>query len=235
MNKSEQIEKFLLEKIDNKEYKPGAKIPTESELLEQFSVSRMTVNRALSTLRNKGIIYSIRGKGTFVRREAVPKKLNVLTSFTEEMKTRGITPVTKTLEFAYTSMGFEQEKDKLGLQKNDSIYKVVRVRYNGDLPIALDVTLLSEKVIGPMVFSQMGSSLYEYIENEAGIQIDYSLQKIKAIKANEFISTNLGIPLDDPVLLVSNVTYDMDNRPFEVVHTYYVHDAYEFEQICTRN
>jgi GntR family transcriptional regulator len=235
MNKSEQIESFILKKIDNKEYEPGAKIPTEAELIEQFSVSRMTVNRALSALRNKGYIYSIRGKGTFVKREAVQKKLNVLTSFTEEMKSRGITPITKTLEFAYTSMGFEEEKEKLGLRQSDSVYKVIRVRYNGDLPLALDVTLLNEKVIGPMEFSQMGSSLYEYIEKEAGIQIDYSLQRIKAVKADEFISRHLEIAEGEPVLLVSNVTYDTENRPFEMVHTYYVHDAYEFEQICTRS
>lgn len=234
MSKAEQIEEFILQKIKEKEYEAGSKIPTEAELIGKFDVSRMTVNKALATLRNKGYIFSVRGKGTFVKKEVVHKKLNELTSFTEEMKSRGITPITKTLEFAYTSMGFEAEKDSLELQREDSVYKIVRVRYNEDIPMALDVTILSEKVTGPIEFSKMGTSLFEYLQDEVGIVIDYSIQKIKAIKADEFLSAHLDIMLGDPVLKISGVTYDVNNKPFEVVHTYYVHDAYEFEQICTK-
>lgn len=234
MNKAEQIEEFILDKIKQKEYEAGSKIPTEAELIDQFDVSRMTVNKALTALRNKGYIFSVRGKGTFVQKEVVHKKLNELTSFTEEMKSRGITPITKTLEFAYTSVGFEEEKVSLELERNDNVYKIVRVRYNEEIPIALDVTILSEKMTGQIEFSKMGSSLYEFLQDDLGIVIDYSIQKIKAIKADEFLSTHLDIMLGDPVLKISGVTYDASNKPFEVVHTYYVHDAYEFEQICTK-
>lgn len=233
MSKAEQIEAYILEKIKNKEYDAGSKIPTEAELIKEFNVSRMTVNKALAALRNKGYIYSVRGKGTFVKKQPVSKKLNKLISFTEEMKSRGIIPITKTLEFTYTSVGFEDEKQRLELHKDDNIYKIVRVRYNEECPIALDITILSEKMTGPLEFSSMKSSLYELLQNDLGIVIDYSIQKIRAIKADEFLSTHLGIEIGDPVLNISSVTYDVNNKPFEVVHTYYVHDAYEFEQICT--
>lgn len=234
MNKSQEIQDFILEKIKSKEYEPGHQIPTEAELMEQFDVSKMTVNKALSTLRNKGYIYSVRGKGTFVKKELVNKKLNELTSFTEEMKNRGIEPITQTLEFAYTSVGFEQEKEYMGLDERASLYKIVRVRYIEERPIALDITLLNEKVTGPIEFSKMGLSLYEFLQNDVGITINYAVQKIKAIKADEFLTMHLQIPYGDPVLQITGITYDVENRAFEVVHTYYVHDAYEFEQISTK-
>ncbi len=235
MNKNQEIQDFILAKIKGKEYEAGTQIPTENELMEQFNVSRMTVNKALNTLRNKGYLYSVRGKGTFVKKEVVNKKLNELTSFTEEMKSRGITPVTKTLELAYTSMGFEEEKESLGLEPQDNIYKIVRVRYNNDLPIALDVTLLNEKVTGSIEFSEMGTSLFEFLQKKIGIEISYAVQKIKAVKADEFLSVHLEVPVGDPILKITGVTYDVNNRPFELVHTFYVHDAYEFEQISMKN
>lgn len=234
MNKSEQIQDYILTKIRGNEYAAGDKIPTEAELISQFGASRMTVNKALCTLRNKGYIYSVRGKGTFVKKEVVQKRLNELTSFTEEMRRRGIEPITKTIDFSYTSVGFEEEKKSLKLKSTDSVYKIIRVRYNKDTPLALDVTILNEKIVGHIEYLQMGSSLYEFLQNVKGVEISYAIQKIRAIPADEFLAQHLGIIVGDPILEIASVTYDKENRPFEVVHTYHVHDTYEFEQISTK-
>lgn len=234
MNKLQQIQDFILTKIHNNEYGAGDQIPTETELAEQFGASRMTVNKALCTLRDKGYLFSVRGKGTFVKKEVVQKRLNELTSFTEEMRRRGIKPVTKTIDFSYTSVGFEKEKKSLKLKASDNIYKIIRVRYNKKTPIALDVTVLNEQVVGRIEYSQMGQSLYEYLQNVKGVEISYAVQKIRAVKADEFLAENLEVPSGDPILEITSVTYDKENRPFEVVHTYHVHDTYEFEQISTK-
>lgn len=234
MNKNEEIQEFILTNIKNNIYTEGMQIPTEMELMERFLVSRMTVNKALGVLRNKGIIYSIRGKGTFVKKEMVFKKLNKLTSFTEEMHSKGIEPITRTLEIAFTSVGFEEEKKSLNLAPEANVYKIVRVRYLEECPIALDITVLNPEVIGDIEISKMGTSLYEFLQDEVGIQINYAKQRIRAIKAEKYLSIHLEIPEDDPVLKITSVTYDGLDRPFEVVHTYYVHDAYEFEQISTK-
>ena len=150
MNKAEQIEAYILERIQSGEYPPESQIQTENELVGLFGVSRMTVNKALSSLRSRGFLYSVRGRGTFVRNRPFLKKLNELTSFTEEMRARGIKPVTRTIEFTFTSLGFEAEKEQLGLALNDSVYKIIRVRYKDKTPMALDVTILNEKVTGPI-------------------------------------------------------------------------------------
>ncbi len=235
MSKTELIQEYILKRIKDKTYSIGEKIPTEQELMKIFGVSRMTVNKALNVLRDKGYLYSERGRGTFVKRELISKKLNELTSFTEEMKNKGIKTLTKTLEFSYTAMGFEKEKELLEVDKGASLYKLVRIRYFDDLPVALDVAVLNPDVTGHMNFLTMDNSLYEYLEKEIGIVIDYSIQKIKAIKSDEFISEYLKVPLGDPVLKIQSTTYNDRHIPFECVSTYYVHDAYEFEQISIRN
>ncbi|QUI23581.1 GntR family transcriptional regulator [Vallitalea pronyensis] len=235
MSKIEKIERFIIGEIEAKRYHIGDQIPTEASLMEQFDVSRMTVNKALSNLRAKNYLYSVRGKGTFVKDKEEHKQLNELISFAEEMRRRGIKPITQTLEFSYSTIGYEEEKKLLQLDKNDGVYRLVRVRHDDKRPIAMDIAILSQKVTGIIEYHLIGESLYRFLEEDIGIEIDYSIQKLRATKADAFFAEHLQIECGDPLLKISNVTYTKQGIPFEVVDTYYVHDAYTFEQICRKN
>ena len=61
-----QIKQTIRDWIINKEFNPGDKIPSENELAEKFSVSRLTVRQAISQLAQEGFLLSRRGEGTFV-------------------------------------------------------------------------------------------------------------------------------------------------------------------------
>ncbi|QAY68113.1 GntR family transcriptional regulator [Paenibacillus protaetiae] len=61
-----KIENYIVDQIRNQNWKPLSRIPSENELAEQFSVSRITVKNALSELVERGVVYRLQGKGTFV-------------------------------------------------------------------------------------------------------------------------------------------------------------------------
>ena len=63
---SEEIYQQMLGFIKNGEWKPGEKIPSEAELKDKFSVSRISVREALQKLSALGLINSKPGLGTFV-------------------------------------------------------------------------------------------------------------------------------------------------------------------------
>ncbi|GAA0605853.1 UTRA domain-containing protein [Paenochrobactrum glaciei] len=63
---SEQIQKDIEENIINGHWAPGDKIPSESDFMEQYQCSRMTVNRVLSRLAERGLINRRRKAGSFV-------------------------------------------------------------------------------------------------------------------------------------------------------------------------
>ena len=63
----EQLRADLLQQIENGTYAPGDQLPTESELVEAYGVSRVTVRAALAMLVEEGVLVKRRGKGTFVR------------------------------------------------------------------------------------------------------------------------------------------------------------------------
>ena len=64
-----QIKQTIKGWIVNKEFGPGNKIPSENELADRFSVSRLTVRQAISQLTQEGFLNSRRGEGTFVTRD----------------------------------------------------------------------------------------------------------------------------------------------------------------------
>lgn len=62
-----QIADGLREAMRTGEYAPGEKLPTTRELMDEYGVASTTAQRALSVLRAEGLVYSIQGRGTFVR------------------------------------------------------------------------------------------------------------------------------------------------------------------------
>ena len=64
-----QIKQSIKNWIVNREFELGEKIPSENELADKFSVSRLTVRQAISQLTQEGFLISKRGEGTFVTRD----------------------------------------------------------------------------------------------------------------------------------------------------------------------
>ncbi|MBA4264113.1 MAG: hypothetical protein C0453_03445, partial [Comamonadaceae bacterium] len=62
----EQIKAILRSRVLDGTYKPHEQLPSESEMMSAFSVSRITVRQALNDLQNEGLVFRIHGKGTFV-------------------------------------------------------------------------------------------------------------------------------------------------------------------------
>ena len=65
--KYEQIRQDIIHKIESMEYRPNQVIPSENELCASYGVSRITVRKAIDELVHEGLLYRIKGKGSFVR------------------------------------------------------------------------------------------------------------------------------------------------------------------------
>lgn len=67
-----QIADQLRRMIESGELRAGTRIPTEDQLIEQFTASRNTVRGALKELTTRGLVYTLHGKGTFVSEPVAP-------------------------------------------------------------------------------------------------------------------------------------------------------------------
>jgi GntR family transcriptional regulator len=82
----------------------GDAIPSERVLSADLGVSRLTLRAALDDLVREGYLVRRRGAGTFVSEPKIAQELT-LTSFTEEMRRRGLQPASRTLELKVVPAG----------------------------------------------------------------------------------------------------------------------------------
>ena len=65
-----QLEGLLRQQILDGRWQAGQRVPSEKQLCEFYAVSRTTVRQAVSNLVDEGLLYHVKGKGTFVRKRA---------------------------------------------------------------------------------------------------------------------------------------------------------------------
>ena len=80
-----QLKNLIIEKIENGEYPPESKIPSEQELCDIFGISRPTVRQAISELTNSGYLYKEKGKGTFVSKPKSVIDVKAYTGFSDSI------------------------------------------------------------------------------------------------------------------------------------------------------
>src|SRR4029450_4006343 len=143
-----EIERWLRTLVEGA--RPGDPLPSEAELCERFSVSRMTVRQALQELTNDGLVERRRGQGTFVAHRPVHRRPGVFLSFTEEMHRRGAQATSRRLSAgpegprraggclpAGLAAPRRPEAEDLGLAPGSRVVRVVRVRLADGVPVAL--------------------------------------------------------------------------------------------------
>lgn len=224
-----QLEEIIKDLIEKGELKPGDSLPAEREYAEKFEISRMTVRQAFTQLVNDGYLYRIQGKGTFVaeRKPKIEQALQGLTSFTEDMKARGMKPGSQLVQFEIipaTSLIANQ----LGIQEYGPVYEIKRIRLADDVPMALETNYISANFIKGLTEKIVNQSLYSYIENQLNLRIDHASQVIESSVADELEAEYLNIQPGAPVMLIQRNTFLKDETPVEFVKSTYRADRYKF-------
>ena len=84
-----RVKQWLKSQLAAGRWPPGALMPSEAELVAQFAVSRMTVNRALRELQGEGLVERVQGVGTFAAQLARVSSTLTIRDLHEEIEARG--------------------------------------------------------------------------------------------------------------------------------------------------
>lgn len=223
-----QIEEGMKELIAREELKPGDLVPSERELAERYEVSRMTVRQAINNLVNDGYLVRQRGKGTFVASSKIEQGLQGLTSFSEDMRERGMTPGSKLLEFNLVKVS-AAIASKLKIDEGELVYEIKRVRLADELPMAYEMLYISQHIAPGLTEEIAGASIYEYLEKALNITIAKGEQSLEASIARKNEAAILQIKEGAPVLLIERTSYMDNQKPLEFVQSIYRGDRYKFK------
>ena len=137
-----QLEKLIMEEIENGTYPVGGMIPTEKELSQIFDISRTTVRQAIADLVRKERLYRIKSKGTFVARPKISQGfIQSIQSFDEDVRSGGRSPSTQVLELKVVELPVELAV-KLGVPAGEKSINLYRRRCADGEPIVRVETYL---------------------------------------------------------------------------------------------
>jgi len=136
-----QLREKLAKKIASHEWKPGEKIPSEAELCDAYSVSRITVRKAIEDLVRSGQLIKQQGKGTFVTNVSMEHRLSKFYSFSEELTRHGLTERAQVLSFEVVPAA-KEVSDMLSMQKNEQVYMVKRLRMADEMPYTVEISYI---------------------------------------------------------------------------------------------
>lgn len=231
-----QLHDSLERAIRRGELMPGAKLPTEHELIKELGVSRIVVRQAYDALVHDGLIVRERGRGTFVRATNYGVFMGKLFSYREELAISGQNPATRVLSFERVLTPAELTMDPLLANTafvdpaDPSCWHLERIRrINEQAYVHQDTFLPASDLPGLDEYDFARDSLYHVLAQRYGKRPTHSHRELFAENASEHIAELLGAEPGSALLVLLNHTYDMANELVEVTYERYAGNSVSFE------
>jgi GntR family transcriptional regulator len=219
----QQLQRAIRQAIETRVLGPDDALPPERDLATDFSVSRITVRKAIDGLVSEGLLMRRQGSGTFVCAR-VEKNFSKLTSFSEDMRARGRNPRSVWLR---KSSGTVTPEEALTLRASPGtpVYRFHRIRFADDAPMSLEYATILASCLPSL--EAVESSLYAALER-VGNRPVRALQRLRAVLFTAEQAELLAAKEKDPGLLVERLGFLKDGRAAEFTQSFYRGDTYDF-------
>lgn len=219
----QHLRRTLQHAIENGALEPRQALPGERDLAKLLDVSRVTVRNAIAGLVADGLLVQRQGAGTFVA-ERIVKSFSQLTSFTNDLRARGLDPQSVVLEHGGGEVTPE-EAMALNLSPGALVVRSHRLRTASGQPLALERTTVPQSVLPDS--AEIGPSLYEAFAAH-GIRPVRALQRLRAIAFDAGQARLMQLPEGSPGLFIERRAFLADGRVVEFTRSFYRGDAYDF-------
>ncbi|MGH3329379.1 MAG: GntR family transcriptional regulator [Streptomycetales bacterium] len=168
------------------------RFPSELELVAQYDVSRHTVRDALRRLREQGMVDSARGRGTWVRHEAIEQPLGALYSLFRAVQARGMEQRSEVRELGVRSDA--EAARHLELPGDSPLVYLERLRLAAGEPLALDRSWLPLDIGEPLLDADFThSALYDQMATRCGVRLTGGRERLRAVVPDPAQRQLLGI------------------------------------------
>ncbi len=230
-----QVYQDLKSQIESGELAAGAQLPTEAELQKAYNVSRDTVRKALQKLEMEGVINRRAAIGTFVRPTKSIYALSSMSSFSEQMRSRGVIPSSDLESITLTADIREDIRAGLGLLPDEKCYLVKRIRRGGSVPMAFEETYIPAGLCPNIQkYIDENASLYDIYENVYGLVIGDADIDLEAVMPEEKYRAALSMGKETPVLFMRCLAHQANGNPLYYVECYYNGSSYVFHSHVVR-
>jgi GntR family transcriptional regulator len=233
----QQLNQLLRSLIRSEEFPVGGQFLTERQVSERFQVSRITANKALSTLVAEGLLTFRKGVGTFVSAQSMDYNLRALVSFTEEALAAGKKPETRVLVFERVAAHAVSDDVAKALQVSgdDSLWYMERLRLADGLPVIFEHRHIVASHCPQLKKAEVQGSLYGIWKDAYNLDVEGAEQSIRAVTLSRTEAKVLSTRQNTAGLLITSLGFLTGHTPLWFERTLYRGDAYEFHNRLVGN
>jgi GntR family transcriptional regulator len=212
------IARNLAERIESGALSSGSRVPSERELASEYGVSLMTARAAVNLLGQRGLVERRARSGTFVARRKIELNLSAVAGLSARLLRRGVTPGAEVIE-ARTVAADELEivaSKALGIGRDDDpVHVVVRRRTGNGEPLALEESYFPSRYCPDLLERDLTGSIYELLRDGYGLEPTRLRQEVEPTQLDMSAAIRFGIRPDVPVLRVTRIAWDAEDRVIE--------------------
>lgn len=228
----ERIADTLRTRILEGTYRVGERIPSMSELEQDFAVSNITVRKALDQLRSEGLVAGRRGDGTRVISSPQPELVDIKVSgrFTEWFDSASAS----TYPIVQLVLGIDSVRCPmtvaaiLGVDPDEQIWRMRRIRSMHGQPISYHVNYARAELQGLIVEKDLAGTgtFVELLRERYAEKLAVMEQRVEAGTANMDIADLLEMEFAAPIFFIENIYRTRAGIAAAVSHLYFRADRY---------
>lgn len=228
------VSKNLKSLINSYEFAIGDPLPSEKQLAARFSVSRMTLRKAIDDLVKEGLICRKHGQGNFILAKNIQYESQTLSSFAEHMQRLGKQAETKVTEFQVINAPLLIAQ-KLNLVANEKIYFIQRVRYIDNKPRKVEDSYIPVKRFPTLSIQDMETSKFAFIEQQTSLNIHGSYWHFRPVIADKKMANLLQILEGELLQQILSLTSLSDGSYVDYSVGTYCLDEYQVSYFMPRH
>ncbi len=213
-----EIRDMLADNIAAGALAPGDILPSETELMRTWSVSRITARNVIKALSADGLVYTVHGRGSFVSQPRVTNVLPTLNSYSHDVAAQGMRAGSKVLQF----QRLEADSDvatRLHISPGSPVIAFTRLHLANDKPVSISRTSLPVAALGAAHEKLTrdaleNHSLYDLLR-DLGIDLAGGEQEMSASAASQEQASLLGLATGDPLSTADRIVFRKDRTRIE--------------------
>jgi GntR family transcriptional regulator len=229
---------IMRDRIASGAHPVGSVLPSEAEITNAFSVSRITAKRALDELAVEGLVERVRGRGTTVtRRAAALLSAKPITASIDGLR-ENLTAIGRDTSVEVIEFGYGRPPDDVTLQLELAPHalaqRAVRVRSLDGEPLSQSTTYVPERIGRSYTAKELATTpLIDLLEG-TGIVVGAAEQSISATLADALTASRLKVSAGAPLLQVKRCVKAVDGRPVQYIEILYRPDRFQYRMSLTR-
>jgi len=224
-----QVEKQILNCLALGEWKPGDRVPTESQLAQRFGVAVLTVRAGIRGLVASNILVRRQGSGTYVARHDRQRQRY---QFTHVFRNDGAKAMPERRLVSFSRIAADKASAgylQLPLNVKSTLFRIeCRLELGGRAIATMDIVVPTRLFHGltARAIASSEENLYAVYQDACGLNVIRINERVHAVRAGARTAKILGIAAADPVLRIDRIAYTYNDVPVEFRRR--VHQASDF-------